>query len=48
MDLTLALQMYEANILAIGVLGETGVRSRHGAGWLLAPRAAIACDFRQV
>lgn len=37
MDLTRPLQMYEANILAIGVLGEACVCSRPGAGRLLAP-----------
>jgi len=44
MDLTRALQMYEANILAIGVLGETCVRLRLGAGWLLAPITKQAID----
>jgi hypothetical protein len=44
MDLTHALQKYKANILAIGVLSETCVRSRLGAGWLLAPITAQAID----
>lgn len=44
MDLTRALQIYEANILVIEVLGETCVRSRLGAGWLLAPITKQAID----
>ena len=44
MDLTRPLQMYEANILAIRVLGESCVRSRPGAGRLLAPVTKQAVD----